>query len=78
MDDRNSRGAWTKQALRLIQDHPRRRAGDLAAMLGFDKLRFKQNVRKLKNMGLTISHEVGYELSPMGKVVLYQIDGKKL
>ena len=30
----------------------------------------KADVRKLKTMGLTISHEVGYELSARGKAVL--------
>ncbi len=31
---------------------------------------FKRDVRKLKNLGLTISHEVGYELSALGKDIL--------
>ncbi len=31
---------------------------------------FKTNVRKLKALGLTISHDTGYELSPRGRASL--------
>ncbi|MFP8878572.1 MAG: hypothetical protein VCE43_03450 [Myxococcota bacterium] len=31
---------------------------------------FKADVRKLKNLGLTISCEVGYEISPRGRAFL--------
>jgi hypothetical protein len=46
------------------------RAADLARMLGREKDWLKINIRKLKNLGLTISHETGDEISPLGKVVL--------
>jgi hypothetical protein len=46
------------------------RAGDLAADFGRDLQPFKTDVRKLKNLGLTISLEVGYELSPRGRAYL--------
>ena len=36
---------------------------------------FKLDVRKLKNLGLTISLKVGYELSPRGRAYLDASDG---
>jgi hypothetical protein len=74
--DRASRhGPWTATVLRLIADRPAVRAGDLAASLGRDKLPFKTDVRKLKEMGLTESLDVGYRLSPRGRAVLDRLDG---
>ena len=35
-----------------------------------ERMPFKANVRKLKELGLTISLEVGYELSTRGRAVL--------
>ena len=52
--------------LDLIADNPQRRAPDLAELEGRDTAPFKIDVRKLKALGLTISHPVGYELSPRG------------
>ena len=46
------------------------RAGDLAEALGRDRASFKLDVRKLKELGLTESLEVGYRLSPRGRAVL--------
>jgi hypothetical protein len=69
--DRASRvGPWTRQYLRLINKYPERRAGDIAEMIGMDKFDFKTNVRKLKNLGLTVSHEIGYSISPLGNWVM--------
>lgn len=59
-------GPWTRQVLRLIAEHPGVRAPDLAASLGRETLPFKRDVRKLKELGLTRSLDVGYELSPRG------------
>ncbi len=39
----------------------------LAADMGMETRDFKVNVRKLKALGLTISHEVGYEVSDLGR-----------
>jgi hypothetical protein len=63
-------GPWTHAALRLIQRRPGVRAGDLAAELGHDPVTFKTGVRKLKNLGLTISLPTGYTLSPRGRAYL--------
>jgi hypothetical protein len=69
--DRASRhGAWTSATLALIARRPGVRAGDLADELGRERLPFKTDVRKLKNLGLTISLEVGYRLSPRGEAYL--------
>jgi len=66
-----ARGApWTREYLRLIADHPGVRAPDLAASLGRETLPFKLDVRKLKELGLTRSLPVGYEISPRGRAYL--------
>jgi len=49
---------------------PRTRAGDLAAGMGMERRALKGNVRKLKELGLTESLEVGYRLSPRGRALL--------
>jgi hypothetical protein len=66
-------GPWTRQILRLIAAHPQERAADLAARVGQDKPPFKRRVRRLKELGLTESLDVGYRLSPRGRVVLGHI-----
>jgi hypothetical protein len=70
LDARSAHGPWTRSVLALIADQPHVRAPDLAASLGRDTPSFKQDVRKLKALGLTISHSPGYELSPRGLAVL--------
>ena len=56
--------------LRLIAEKPGVRAPDLAASLGRETLPFKRDVRKLKELGLTRSLPVGYEISPRGRAYL--------
>ena len=63
-------GDWAIETLHLIEAHPARRAGDLADMVGRERLPFKADVRKLKGLGLTQSLEVGYCLSPRGEAYL--------
>ncbi len=70
LDRSSACGPWTRQTLRLIAANPARRAGDLAAMVGRDRESFKIDVRKLKNLGMTVSLEVGYRLSPRGAAYL--------
>lgn len=70
LDARSSHGPWTREILRLIQQHPGRRAADIAVALGRDKERVKLDVRKLKNLGLTRSLTIGYEISPRGHAYL--------
>jgi hypothetical protein len=63
-------GPWTIATLRLIGDQPGVRAAELAAAAGRERLPFKADVRKLKELGLTESLEVGYRLSPRGRALL--------
>ena len=70
-----TRGPWVLRVLRLIKQYPERRAGDLADIMQMDKLDFKLNVRKLKNLGLTVSHEIGYSISPLGDIVMDKLQG---
>jgi hypothetical protein len=75
--DRAGRGgAWTEATLHMIAAHPARRAADLAEMLSRDRAEFKLDVRKLKNLGLTISLPVGYRLSPRGDAYLAARDSR--
>ena len=73
-DEASHHGAWTTDTLRLIQSQPAVRAADLAASVGRETAPFKLDVRKLKNLGLTHSLEVGYELSPRGTAYLATLD----
>lgn len=70
LDRRSKRGPWTHEVLRLLAANPHVRAQDLADGLGLEKRDFKDEVRKLKELGLTISHSPGYEVSPRGQAVL--------
>ncbi len=70
LDRSASTGPWTRQTMHLIAEHPHVRAPDLAASVGRDTAPFKNDVRKLKALGLTISHSPGYELSPRGQALL--------
>jgi hypothetical protein len=69
-DEFSRQGPWTTATLKLIQSKPATRAADLAAELGRETAPFKLDVRKLKNLGLTYSLEVGYELTPRGTAYL--------
>jgi hypothetical protein len=69
-DAARASGPWTREVLRLIAERPGVRAPDLAASLGRETLPFKRDVRKLKELGLTHSLPVGYEISPRGRAYL--------
>ncbi len=61
---------WTLAVLELIRDHPGVVSTTLAERVGLPRDEFKDRVRKLKGLGLTISLDVGYRLSPRGEAVL--------
>ena len=61
---------WTRDYLTMIGENEAVRAPDLAARVGLDVPRFKRRVRQLKGLGLTISLDVGYRLSPRGRAYL--------
>jgi hypothetical protein len=76
--DRYSKeGTWTLDTLLSIKKFPHLRAEDLAAKMNREKFWLKTNIRKLKNLGLTISYHPGYTLSPLGEEFLKR-NGKKL
>jgi hypothetical protein len=70
LDRRSKIGPWVTTTLEAIARHAGRRAADLSAVLGQEKDGFKSNVRKLKELGLTESLDVGYRLSRRGEAVL--------
>lgn len=70
LDRASSHGPWTMATLDVIRRRPHTRAPDLADEMGRERDPFKIDVRKLKNLGLTRSFEVGYEVSPRGLAYL--------
>jgi len=67
LDAASRHGPWTRKVLALIAEQPGTRAPDLAASLGRETVPFKADVRKLKELGLTESLQIGYRLSPRGR-----------
>ena len=61
---------WARAYLELIAAHPGVVSTTLAAQVGVDRQPFKLRVRRLKELGLTESLEVGYRISPRGRAVL--------
>ena len=61
-----------------IRDRPQERAADLAEASGYEKDWLKANIPKLKNMGLTVSQQVGYTLSPRGAAILNRLEKDRL
>jgi hypothetical protein len=70
MDRRALSGPWTLASLRQVQDRGGVAAAELAATLNIDLEQFKRNMRKLKDLGLTESLELGYRLSARGQSLL--------
>jgi hypothetical protein len=68
--DAAAENPWTRQYLEMIGANEAVRAPDLALRVGLEVPRFKRRVRQLKGLGLTISLDVGYRLSPRGKAFL--------
>lgn len=84
-DRANTHGPWTRATLEVIGAQPATRAADLAACLGRETAPFKlalpqpgwvpaspgrSHVRKLRNLGLNHSLEVGYRIAPRGAAYL--------
>jgi hypothetical protein len=77
--DRASRhGPWTGAVLMAIRDRPGTPAAELAAAFGREKMPFKLDVRKLKELGLTESLRPGYRLSPRGAAIAERLAGAAL
>lgn len=73
LDARAPTGPWTLLVLSEIEARPGVAAKTLARRLGCEKDWLKPQVRKLKNLGLTLSLSVGYELSPRGRAALQRV-----
>jgi hypothetical protein len=72
-DAASKHGPWTMETLELIERLPATLAADIAATVGREKAPFKTDVRKLKELGLTESLEVGYRLSPRGRAFVERL-----
>jgi biotin operon repressor len=70
MDAASRHGPWTAAILAQIADKPAISSVFLAEALGWERPEFKVHVRRLKALGLTISLDVGYRLSPRGQAYL--------
>jgi biotin operon repressor len=70
MDAASRRGPWTAAILAQIADKPAVSSVFLAEAIGWERAEFKAHVRRLKALGLTISLDVGYRLSPRGRAYL--------
>ena len=55
---------------RLIAAYPGIVSTRLAQRMKMERQEFKINVRKLKELGLTESLEIGYRLSPLGEAFM--------
>lgn len=75
LDGRSPAGPWTARVLAAIEAHPGVVGRTLAERLGCERDWLKPQVRKLKNLGLTVSLASGYELSPRGRVVRRRLRG---
>jgi biotin operon repressor len=70
MDAASKRGPWTSQVLTTIASRPAVSSALIAPDLDWERADFKQHVRRLKALGLTISLDIGYRLSPRGQAYL--------
>jgi hypothetical protein len=70
MDATSKRGPWTIAVLEQIASQPGVSSALLAPELDWDRPDYKLHVRRLKALGLTISLDVGYRISPRGAAYL--------
>jgi hypothetical protein len=73
LDRASKRGPWTSEVLEQIASRPAVSSALLAADLDWDRPDYKLHVRHLKALGLTISLDVGYRLSPRGSAYLARL-----
>jgi biotin operon repressor len=77
MDAVSKRGPWTAAVLAEIAERPAVSSVYLAETLDWERFDFKLHVRRLKALGLTISLDVGYRLSPRGAAYLASVAGRQ-
>ena len=71
----DKRGAWTDRVLGAIRRHPGVPARVMAEALDVQKDKLKPRVRRLGDLGLTLSLERGYRLSPRGAALFGSPNG---
>jgi hypothetical protein len=74
LDRAGESGAWTARTLLLIAAKPGVVSTILARQMKMERPAFKINVRKLKELGLTESLDVGYRLSPLGEAFVSTLE----
>ncbi|MBD8078838.1 hypothetical protein [Cellulosimicrobium arenosum] len=75
--DRAADEPWTRAYLELVAERPGVVARELAAGIGMERDPFKVRVRRLKELGLTESLDVGYRISPRGQAYLAATSGER-
>lgn len=68
--DAGPHGPWTRQVLVWIRQNPGVVSTVMAEHLDRERWGLKTDIRRMKALGLTISLEVGYQLSPRGAAYL--------
>ncbi|SDG94538.1 hypothetical protein [Pelagibacterium luteolum] len=71
--DRPVGTGWSVKVLRLIAEQEGVAASVLADALGQEKSAFKSRARELVALGLLISGDIGYRLSPRGSALLAKV-----
>ena len=66
-------GEWSWATLTAIHTNPGTYSGVLADQLGVERIWLKAQIRKLKELGLTESLDVGYRVSPQGEALLHAV-----
>ena len=70
MDAGSKHGPWTMRTLQLISEQPGVVSTVLARQMGIERYEYKAMIRRIKQLGLTYSLEVGYSISPRGRAYL--------
>ncbi len=73
LDAESTHGNWTVGALRLVGALPGIRLAELAARAGYDRETLRQDLRQLKELGLTENLGTGYRLSARGAALVEQL-----
>ncbi|MDZ5698934.1 ASCH domain-containing protein [Chelativorans sp. M5D2P16] len=76
-DKANGRKGYHRAILDAIAAGGGVAAARIAEQLGVEKLKLKRDVRKLKELGLTESLDVGYGLSPRGRALLAILEARR-
>ncbi|HEY0761576.1 MAG TPA: hypothetical protein VGD61_04315 [Pyrinomonadaceae bacterium] len=73
LDARSVHGPWVARFLTVVSTNPGVLSTILASSLELERKWFKEQMRKLKELGLTESLGIGYRISPRGAAVLKRL-----